>query len=465
MDQILQGLDDEQLAVATALSRPVVIVAGAGTGKTTTITRRIAYAVTSGVYAPEAVLALTFTNRAAAELRERLEMLGVNDVQARTFHSAALRQLRHFWPRVTGFALPEILSNNSELIARAIAEHGIEPTQTLLRDVGTEITWAKTSNVTWALYPERAVVTGRQVLGATPEMIANIWRTYERAKRAKVVMDFDDVLLTCAAMLHRFPEVAEEVSRSYRHFSVDEFQDVSGIQCALLLLWLGGNEDICVVGDSAQTIHTFAGADQSFLNNFTQYYPSAERFELTRNYRSRTEITALANRFAATWPDSIAAVKLVSERGDGGAVTLRGADTPNAELQQLLSWLQTLAAKGRDWNKFAVLTRTHQQLDAVYQMLQAARIPVYRKDDGDAGAYGVALVTMHSAKGLEWECVAVVGVNEGNLPHPLASTATQLAEEGRLLYVALTRACDQLLVSWVAGSGNSCSRFLAPLSE
>ncbi|MDR0435338.1 MAG: ATP-dependent helicase [Propionibacteriaceae bacterium] len=463
MNRILDDLDDGQLAVATALSRPIVVTAGAGTGKTTAITRRIAYAVDSGEYDPNAVLALTFTNKAAAELRERLERLGVNGVQARTFHAAALRQLRYFWPKVTGSAPPQVLGDNTEPLSQAIAAQGVAPERTLVRAVGTEITWAKTSNVTRSAYPERAEITGRQVPGMDSATVVAVWTAYERAKRAKGAMDFDDVLLATAAMLHRFPAVAEEVSRSYRHFSVDEFQDVSGIQYALLMLWLGGGEDICVVGDPAQTIHTFAGADESFLENFARVFPAAERFELTRNYRSRAEITHLANALAHAWPESIAAVELLSDRGFGGEVMLRGAATAADEICGVVGWLRALADQGADWATMAVLARTRAQLDTMYAALGEAHIPAYHKEDGDAGAYGVELVTMHAAKGLEWPAVAVFGAHEGNLPHPLALTPAQLAEEGRLLYVALTRARDRLLVSWTDGPAAGCSRFLRPL--
>jgi DNA helicase-2/ATP-dependent DNA helicase PcrA len=459
VNPILDELDDEQLRVVETLARPVVVAAGAGTGKTTAITHRIAHAVASGEYDPEAVLALTFTNKAATELRERLEQLGVAGVQARTFHAAALRQLRYFWPQVTGSALPQVRADNTGLITQAIAAQGITPERSLVRAVATEITWAKTSNVTQARYAEQAALLCRQVPQMEAETVAASWVTYERAKRAQGVMDFDDVLLACAAMLHRYPAVAGEVTRTYRHFSVDEFQDVSGIQYALLLLWLGENEDICVVGDPAQTIHTFAGANAAFLYDFTRVYPSAIRFELTHNYRSHAEITRLANRLAAAWPDDIDAVELIAERGLGGVVSAQSADNAAVEIRNVTGWLESLANTGMGWDEMAVLSRTRTQLEALAAALEAAQIPAYLKDDADAGSYGVTLATMHAAKGLEWPAVAVVGLNEGNLPHPLATTPAQIAEEGRLLYVALTRARDQLLLTWSA----TLTRFLAPL--
>ena len=274
-DELLAALDPEQRQVAEAIRGPVRVLAGAGTGKTRAITHRIAYGVATGVYAPTEVLAVTFTTRAAGEMRGRLRTLGAGGVQARTFHSAALRQLRYFWPRVHGHELPELIDSKIGLLAGAARRQRIQSDQALLRDLASEVEWAKVSNVSPDDYARVADQRGRSVSHLDAESVARIYQGYEEIKRGQTRMDMEDVLLFAAGLLADEEAVAAQVRRQYKWLVVDEFQDVSPLQSALLDLWLGGRDEICVVGDPAQTIYSFAGANASYLRDFTKKYPAA----------------------------------------------------------------------------------------------------------------------------------------------------------------------------------------------
>ena len=233
MPSLLDALDPEQRLVAEALRGPVRVLAGAGTGKTRAITHRIAHGVSTGVYAPSEVLAVTFTTRAAGEMRTRLRGLGAGGVQARTFHSAALRQLRYFWPHVQGTELPQLIESKLGLLASATRRQRLNADQALLRDLASEIEWSKVSNVSPASYAEVATARGRTVAGQTPEVVAHVFEAYEEVKRDQGRMDMEDVLLLTAGILADDERVAAQVRRQYKWFVVDEFQDVSPLQSAL----------------------------------------------------------------------------------------------------------------------------------------------------------------------------------------------------------------------------------------
>ena len=276
---VLQGLDPEQRRVAEALRGPVRVLAGAGTGKTRAITHRIAHGVAAGVYQPTEVLAVTFTTRAAGEMRGRLRGLGVEGVQARTFHSAALRQLRYFWPHIHGTELPTLTESKLGMLATAASRQRVRPDKATLRDMASEVEWAKVSNVGPDDYARIALRTGRSVNGVDPETVGRLFGSYEEVKRSQSRMDMEDVLLLTAGMLADDERVAAQVRRQYKWFVVDEFQDVSPLQSALLDLWLGGRDELCVVGDPAQTIYSFAGADATYLREFA---PASPRHHLDR---------------------------------------------------------------------------------------------------------------------------------------------------------------------------------------
>jgi DNA helicase-2/ATP-dependent DNA helicase PcrA len=257
---VLAGLDPEQRAVAESLRGPVCVLAGAGTGKTRAITHRIAHGVRTGVYPPHRVLAVTFTTRAAGEMRDRLRHLGAGGVQARTFHSAALRQLKFFWPQAVGGALPRIVATKAPLVAEAASRQRLRPEAALVRDLAAEIEWAKVSRISAEDYPVRAAAARRDVAATDAATVARVYAAYDETKRTREVIDFEDVLLLTVGMLEDSTSVAGQVRGQYQHFVVDEYQDVNPLQQRLLELWLGERDELCVVGDPSQTIYSFAGA-------------------------------------------------------------------------------------------------------------------------------------------------------------------------------------------------------------
>lgn len=558
-ERLLSGLDPQQVEVATSFGAPVGVIAGAGTGKTRAITHRIAYGIQAGSYAAKRVLAVTFTTRAAGELRSRLRSLGAAGVQARTFHSAALRQAQYFWPRAYRAQLPQVSEARLPMLAEAARRLRLEPDVATLRDLLTEVSWAKVSNVAPADYADLAVVARREVAGLDPAWVGRVLGRYEQVKADRGVIDFDDILLCTTALLGDHPDIADEVRSSYRHLVVDEYQDVSPVQQALLELWRGDSDDLCVVGDPAQTIHSFAGASPEYLTGFSERFPNARVIRLVRDYRSTPQIVALANtislraRIAGT-------VRLVSQSDPGPEPQVLACPTESDEARAVAAWLSKQHAAGVPWREMAVLYRVHAQSPLFETALGEAGIgfsirggdgffdrPEIRQAIGtleqesgrdssrpavgacravlerlgwtpaapagqgrlrerweslaallalaedlastrhgaDLAALvvelqqraaaehapvgdGVTLSTLHAAKGLEWEAVAVVGVQEGTLPLSLAATPQQLAEEGRLFYVGVTRARRHLLLTWSrsrrGGGSRYPSRFLDGIS-
>ncbi|BAK36174.1 ATP-dependent DNA helicase UvrD2 [Microlunatus phosphovorus NM-1] len=569
---LLAALDPEQRAVATALHGPVAVIAGAGTGKTRAITHRIAYGVAVGAYSPTAVLAVTFTTRAAGEMRGRLQQLGARGVQARTFHSAALRQAQYFWPKAYGGELPSVLDNRMSLVAEAAGRLRVRVDTARLRDLLGEISWAKVSNTTPEDYARVAAPLDRTVSGIDPETVARIFTGYEELKRQRGRIDFEDILLCTAALLAEHDDIRDQVQRTYRHLVVDEYQDVSPLQHRLLELWRGNRSELCVVGDPAQTIHSFAGARADFLTGFARRHPNATVVRLVRDYRSTPQVVGAANAVmragrGPTAGGGIDAVELQAQRPPGPEPLLQESQNEADEAAEIADWLAGLAARGVDYREMAVLFRINAQSPVMEQALAERNIPYLVRGgerfyeraevrqalhalrtqaraitelDGDrpadavaevqatlgalgwteqppsgAGAVrerweslaalvavaedlaaasaepiglpvvveelerraqaqhvpsaqGVTVSTLHSAKGLEWDAVALFGIQEGSLPFVLATRPDEVAEERRLLYVGLTRAREHLHVSWsrTRGGGQATrkpSRFLDPL--
>jgi DNA helicase-2/ATP-dependent DNA helicase PcrA len=495
--------------------------------------------VATGVYAPTEVLALSFTTRAAGEMRERLRALGAPGVQARTFHSAALRQLRFFWPRVHGRELPELTESKLSMIALAARRLRLQTDQATLRDLASEVEWAKVSNVGPDDYVRVARQRGRAVAGLEPEAVSRVIDGYEEVKRGQGRMDMEDVLLLTAGLLAEDEAVAAQVRRQYKWFVVDEYQDVSPLQSALLDLWLGGRDELCVVGDPAQTIYSFAGADARYLREFTTRHPGATSVELVRNYRSTPEVVDAANRLLAG--TSSKGVDLKAQRSSGSRVQLWHADDEEAEATRVAERIAALRASGTPASRIAVLLRINAQSERFEDALAARQVPyVVRggarffdrpevrqavtllrgtaRSGGGEGALAeavpavlsqmghtpeppegrgevrnrweslqalvdlardfaadhpgidlggfvndldrraseqhapvadaVTLATIHSAKGLEWDAVFVAGMHEKMMPINQARTPAEIEEERRLLYVAMTRARDELSVSW-----------------
>lgn len=532
-ETILAALDEEQRAVALAVHGPVCVIAGAGTGKTRAITHRLAYAVDIGIVDPNKILALTFTARAAGEMRARLRTLGIPNVAARTFHSAALKQLMYFWPHVLGGRFPSLLTSKTGFITEAInrAEVNAPKNNALMRDIASEIEWAKVLGFAPAEYPEAANNYSRSVKVSGnrfySEDIAKIYQAYESLKQQERAVDFEDVLLLTVGMLEEDRDVRERVRDQYRYFTVDEYQDVSPLQQRLLDLWVGTRRDLCVVGDPAQTIYSFAGATPAFLLNFTSRYPDAEVVRLSRGYRSSPEIINTAN---AILRNSLLGHELSAHNDHGDRPTVHKFANDKEEASAVITAIKNDLENGVIAQDIAILARTNSQLDLLEKAFIAAGIEhqvknserffnrtevrdlmkvirnasVLSEVNGDwlndlisaikpfgDGEYvraflqlgrelsqegvnslrgylreledraeqnnpptlpGVALATLHAAKGLEWERVYLVGVSEGVLPW-----SEPIEEERRLFYVGLTRAKRSLTLTY----HQTPSRFLA----
>ncbi len=566
--QILNGLDPDQLAVVTAIRGPVCVIAGAGTGKTRVITNRIAYAINSGVTDPTKVLALTFTARAAGEMRARLRNLGVPNVAARTFHSAALKQLLYFWPYSFGGQFPTLLTTKSGFISQAIerAEIAIPAQAASLREIASEIEWAKVLEISPDNYQAEAIAASRSIRlpnnkseAENLEIIAKVYEAYESLKRQERTLDFEDVLLLTVGMLEEDRGVRERVRDQYRYFTVDEYQDVSPLQQRLLNLWLGNREEICVVGDAAQTIYSFAGATSNFLLSFKNRFPNAQTFRLSTGYRSTPEIINTANQI-------LRSANLVSDHGSelssanshGDKPLINGFNSTGDEIAYVVSQVTKHINSGVDSSDIAILARTNAQLDQIKSALNNSKIPsqvrsgerffdrvdvrdamrvirsasvlppeggdwyedllsvlrpfgeadyvhgflrlakeikegstdldlienIAASDSGHSSNSnnsrstsmrtflreledraeqnnppvlpGVTLATLHSAKGLEWKQLFLIGVADGLLP---MSNCNDLNEERRLFYVGVTRAKENIQITY-AGKPSS---FLADL--
>ncbi len=293
-DALLQALDPEQREAARTVTGPVVVLAGAGTGKTRTITHRAAYAVRSGAVPESALLAVTYTARAAGEMRSRLRALGAGGVQARTFHSAAMKQLAYFWPRAVGGSPPQLVSNTFGLVANAAARVQLRPGTSELRDLLSELEWAASTLLAPEDYARTAAAAGR-VGPYDAAVVASVYAAYRDLKQAQGTADFSDLLMLTAGILEDSPQVAEEFRARYRSFVVDEYQDVTPLQQRLLMAWLGDRADLCVVGDAQQTIYSFGGASADHLLGFRARFPDAVEVRLVRDYRSTPQVVGLAN--------------------------------------------------------------------------------------------------------------------------------------------------------------------------
>lgn len=574
---MLAGLDPEQRSAVTAPAGPVCILAGAGTGKTRAITSRIAHRALSGEISPRHVLAVTFTARAAAEMRHRLTLLGAQGVQARTFHAAALRQVRYFAPRLlAGRAMPELLDSKVRLVTLAAARVGLRTDRAAARDLAGEIEWAKSSLVE----PTEYVVSAARALRDTPHepaKVAEVFTAYEQLKRSNGVIDFEDMLRAAVWGIEEHPDVGEQVRGQYRHFVVDEYQDVNPLQQRLLDAWLGGRNDLTVVGDASQTIYSFTGATSAYLVDFPRRHRGATVIRLVRDYRSTPQVVGLANAVIsqARGAEARLRLELSGQRPPGPEPDLRIFTDEPAEANAVAARCRSLIDAGTPAKEIAVLFRTNAQSEAYEKALTEAAVPyvvqgaerfferaevrqamialraatrsipgetplptavvealtavgwapdappaggaarerwealaalVQLAEEyaatpevvpiGEAAAVerpvtladfteelarraaqqhvptvdGVTLASLHSAKGLEWDAVFLVGLAEGTLPTTYAKTVEQVEEERRLLYVGITRARQWLWLSYAAarspgGRARRPSRFLPQLDR
>jgi DNA helicase-2/ATP-dependent DNA helicase PcrA len=593
--RVLAGLDPEQTTAVTAPAGPVCVLAGAGTGKTRAITSRIAYRALGGEIAGRHVLAVTFTARAAAEMRARLAVLGVGGVQARTFHAAALRQVRYFAPRLLeGRAMPELVESKARLVSLAAARAGLRADRTAARDLAGEIEWAKSSLVEPSEYPVAAAKATREPPYEAAK-VAEVFAAYEKLKRAQGVIDFEDMLRAAVWGIEEHSDVAEQVRAQYRHFVVDEYQDVNPLQQRLLESWLGGRDDLTVVGDASQTIYSFTGATSAYLIDFPRHHRGATVVRLVRDYRSTPQVVGLANAVIrqARGAEARLRLELVGQRPPGPEPDLRiFADEP-AEAAAVAKRCAELVAAGTPAREIAVLFRTNAQSAAYEEALADAGVPYvvqgaerfFERAEvraamvalraavrgtaaetplaeavvealsatgwqpssppaggaarerwealaalvtlaeefaaaqprarselaspaapagsaqpvlplGEAAAVsrpasladfceelarraaqqhaptvdGVTLASLHSAKGLEWDAVFVVGLSDGTLPTTYAKTPEALEEERRLLYVGVTRARQWLWLSYASarapgGRARRPCRFLPQLDR
>ena len=385
-ERALIDLDDHQREAVLAVRGPVCVLAGAGSGKTRVITHRIAYGVDSGMYSPSRVMAVTFTTRAAGEMRGRLRSLGIEGVSARTFHAAALAQLNYFWPTVAGGEpAPPVLPNKVRVLSDAASGLRLNLDGATLRDVASEIEWRKVTLRTIEDYAR----AGRPGLGRlSPDAVVALHEAYEKLKDERRQLDFEDILLACAGMIESEPRVARAVREQYRHFTVDEYQDVSPLQERLLELWLGERNDLCVVGDASQTIYSFAGADPRFLLDFERHHPGALMVRLERNYRSEPTVLATANALMRGRPGALELVSAnaaVSDEAAGSAAT--GASHPatapassamhpddDAEAAAVARDIKRRLDAGETAEGFAVLYRAHSQSAALQRALAAENI-------------------------------------------------------------------------------------------
>lgn len=379
----LDDLDPDQRAAATAPRGPVAILAGAGTGKTRTITYRIAHLIDQGMVGANRVMAVTFTKRAAGEMAHRLRLMGIGGVQARTFHAAAIRQLAYFWPQVAGSLPWQLLDNKFPLVGRATRSVGIESSIENVRDILSEIEWAKSRLIS----PEQYVTeTLHRRTPQDPTTIAEIYRRYEEAKISPdgMLLDFDDLLLHVAGAIENSTAIAEEFRGQYRTFVVDEYQDVTPLQQRVLAAWLGDRDDLTVVGDANQTIYSFTGASPEFLLDFSRKYPHSTVVKLQRDYRSTPQIATLANTVISHATGRVAGTKLQLQgmRDPGPQPDFHAYDDEPAEARAVAQKIKKLIATGVEPAEIAVLYRINAQSATFEQALADAGI-VYQVRGGE----------------------------------------------------------------------------------
>jgi DNA helicase-2/ATP-dependent DNA helicase PcrA len=374
-ERMLAGLDDAQRAAVTHPASPLRIIAGAGAGKTRVLTRRIAYQSAIDSIDPRRVLALTFTRKAAGELNARLRTLGLRDaVAAGTFHGIAYAQLRRYWADKNRTP-PGLLDRKANLVARVLPR-GLGETAVL--DVIGEIEWAKARVVSPDGY-EAAVLAANRRPAAAPALMAEAYRRYEQEKKARRVVDFDDLLSLCRRALEGDREFGAAQRWRFRHLFVDEFQDVNPSQFALLKAWLGASADLCVVGDPRQAIYSWNGADATYINDFETHFPGAETVELRNNYRSTPQVMAVAHavlRGASTLADTVAT------RPDGGLPRITAFDDDASEARGVARAVRDAHAPGTRWGDQAILVRTNAQIPLFEEALRKAQIPFRTRGGG-----------------------------------------------------------------------------------
>lgn len=538
--EIFADLNDEQRRAVEATRGPVCILAGAGSGKTTTITRRIAHQVASDAFPAEAVMAVAFTDRAAGEMRGRLEALGVSGVQARTFHSAALAQLRALSQDAPATILPSKAQALRQIANKLPKPYNFRPAA----DLATEIEWAKNRRITPDAYQSSLSIDHQPPIPA--DLMVKVYKRYEDGKRERDMIDFEDLLELSIRMFQSDEYARERFAARYKTFTVDEYQDVNLLQETLLSEWIGEGDDLCVVGDDYQSIYGFTGAAPDYLLAMPTRFPKTKVIRLETNYRSTPQVLKIANRLV---PKLGGAEKVLHAEGeDGPEPRLRPFTSSEGELRALVAHIQELNGHNVPYEEMAILYRVNFRSEDYEEALTAADIP-YQVTDGaflkratarqmiaalkrsdvtrvesevrkhamragwlrdipdDLGeaeatrqndlsrfvnfaaefddgtrtcaeliadlelrfggggkGRGVNLLTLHRAKGLEFEAVFLPRVEEAELPFKRSlKSAAAVDEERRLLYVGITRAKTHLTISWVNDGKRKASRFVDEL--
>jgi len=436
-ESILEGLNPAQREAASAVRGPVVILAGAGTGKTTTITRRIACQVAGGAFRPGEILAVTFTEKAAQELKSRLRTLGVEGVEARTFHSAALSQLGRLWPRFEDRPLPDLLDAKGPLIA-SLANALPRPYRFMpRRELASEIEWAKNRMVP----PDRYLdALGDHEPPIPADLMAGLYARYERRKGILGRLDFEDMLGLAVALFDRHPEAVAEVRGRFLAFTVDEYQDVNPVQQALLERWLGGRDELCVVGDDYQTIYSFTGATPSYLLRFRERFPTARVVKLEENYRSSPQVLSTANRLSERLGGFRKSLR--ASVPEGHPTVLRMLADPGAETAFVVAEAVRLhASEGVRYEEMAVLYRINARSEPFEEAFAAAGIP-YQVRDGEFLRRPGPRAALQRLRRESGEVAAAVGRTTDALGYrpdaepDSAEEATRQADLGRLRALA-----------------------------
>ena len=462
-EELLVDLSPAQYQAVTSDAAPLMVLASAGAGKTRVLTRRIAYRVVSGSAGAGHVLALTFTRKAAGEMTERLQQLGMRgQITAGTFHSVASAQLRRWWAdrRRTP---PVLLERKSRVLGPLVAGRpGLGSTP--VSDLASQIEWAKARMIAPDRFVESVNLHGRSLPpGVSASDLAALYGRYEHEKTRRGLIDFDDLLAGCADAVERDPSFAAAQRWRWRHVFVDEFQDLNPLQYRLLLAWLGPSPDLCAVGDPNQAIYGWNGADAGLLSQVTGRWPEAQVVNLDDNHRCTPQIVTAAASVLGVEGD-----RLSSSAPDGPGPAVRCYPSETAESQGAALAIRRAHLDGRPWSDMAILARTNAQLTPFQDALAAAGVPFWapsselEREEDDAGDIdrshlggprgtkaidAVTLCSFHRAKGLEWGAVWLVGLEAGFVPIARAG-AKAYDEERRLLYVAMTRAGRELHCSW-----------------
>lgn len=560
--RLLAGCDPQQRLAITSEARPLCVLAAAGSGKTRVLTCRIAWRVNESTATARYVLALTFTRKAASEMRARLANLGLPEpANVGTFHAMALSELRRLAAE-RGRPVPVVVASKAKLLATAAGTKAGHD-RAVLAELAQEIEWAQAQCLTPRDYEKALGRAGRQGQ-LDPTVVTEVWRRYEREKQRRGVLDFDDLLLQCAREIETDPDFAASARWRFRHVFVDEYQDVNPAQVRLLEAWLGDNDDLCVVGDPDQAIYAWNGSDPRALVDFPERHPSCDVVRLGVNYRSSDAVLAVASsvlRADAIAPGGRAGPGPRAETGTTAALAGVSAcqhpsvrthpvvayETDADEALGVVTALRRARSPGAPWSSLAILGRTNAQLLLFERELQSAGVPFrsgggrtfltrptvrhalerlnsanqsgfrawiddlntegreplpaeddrsyleasdgdevpsardddelaelaelaleYLRSDPRASGDGfvtwleaslrsdpprqtgdaVDLMTFHRVKGLEWRVVFLTGLEDGLVPIAHARSTDAIAEERRLLYVACTRAMDDLRCSW-----------------